>query len=64
MIACAVYGCTNNTVTTTDISIQYYYFPKHPVIAQQWIQACWRADQIDTTTGTKSKIKKTCLFVY
>ncbi|KAF2901081.1 hypothetical protein ILUMI_05137 [Ignelater luminosus] len=46
MMSCAVYGCTNSTATT-DPTIQYYYFPKHPVIAQQWIAACWRADPID-----------------
>lgn len=56
MIACAVYGCTNNTLTTTDPSIQYYYFPKHPVVAQQWITACcWAADQIDISTGNAQK---------
>lgn len=51
MMSCAVYGCTNSTATTTDPTIQYYYFPKHPVIAQQWIAACWRADPIDLNNG-------------
>lgn len=52
MIPCAVYGCGNNSVTTTDPSIQYYYFPKQPEIAEQWIRACsWQENAIDLNTG-------------
>lgn len=48
--SCAVYGCTNNS-SNTDSTIQYYYFPKHPMFLQQWIGACWRPDVIDVNTA-------------
>lgn len=52
MIECAIYGCVNNSLTTTDPSIQYYYFPKHPEIAKQWITACsWEEGKINPNTG-------------
>ncbi|RZC14263.1 THAP and/or Tnp P element domain containing protein [Asbolus verrucosus] len=47
-MSCIVYGCSNNNFATADPSVHYYVFPKHPVIAQQWVDACgWQADQID-----------------
>lgn len=46
MNSCVVYGCTSNT-STADSGVQYYYFPKHPLVAQQWLAACWRSEPID-----------------
>ncbi|XP_044262177.1 uncharacterized protein LOC123009737 isoform X1 [Tribolium madens] len=47
-MSCIVWGCSNSNIATADPSVHYYVFPKHPVIAQQWIQACgWPPDQID-----------------
>ncbi|XP_008199105.1 uncharacterized protein LOC103314533 isoform X1 [Tribolium castaneum] len=47
-MSCIVWGCSNNSIVTADPSVHYYVFPKHPVIAQQWVQACgWPPDQID-----------------
>lgn len=52
MISCAVFGCNNSTLTTTDPSIQYYFFPKHTPVVQQWLAACsWKENQIDPNTG-------------
>ncbi|KAF5276098.1 hypothetical protein FQR65_LT16484 [Abscondita terminalis] len=50
MSTCAIYGCINNS-TNLDPSIQFYCFPKHPVIAQQWVAACWSPDPIDVNTA-------------
>ncbi|KAF5273438.1 hypothetical protein FQA39_LY07455 [Lamprigera yunnana] len=50
MNSCAVYGCPNSS-TNEDPTIQYYYFPKHPLITQQWITSCWRPDPIDVGTA-------------
>ncbi|KAB0802448.1 hypothetical protein PPYR_04634 [Photinus pyralis] len=46
MNSCVVYGCTSNT-STADSRVQYYYFPKHPLVAQQWLAACWQPEPID-----------------
>lgn len=55
-MSCIVWGCTNSNIATADSSVHYYVFPKHPVIVQQWIQACgWPPDQIDISIGKKNK---------
>lgn len=54
-MACSVYGCNNNSVTATDPSIRFYYFPKQPDIAEQWIRACaWQENIIDLNTGVQN----------
>jgi hypothetical protein len=47
-MSCMVWGCSNSNLATADPSVHYYVFPKHPMIAQQWIDACgWPPDQMD-----------------
>lgn len=48
MDKCLVYGCPNS-IADTNSSIQLYHFPKHPVIAQQWLNSCcvWNSEEID-----------------
>ncbi|KAK9718266.1 THAP domain [Popillia japonica] len=48
MDKCLVYGCPTK-VADNDPTVKYYYFPKHPVLAQQWLNSCciWNAEEID-----------------
>ncbi|GJQ74520.1 hypothetical protein Trydic_g21387 [Trypoxylus dichotomus] len=52
MDKCLVYGCPTN-ISENDPSIKYYYFPKHPVIAQQWLNCCcmWNPEEVDLDTA-------------
>lgn len=50
MNSCAIYGCTNNT-STVDPTIEFYSFPKHPLVAQQWVAACWRPEPVDVANA-------------
>lgn len=52
MDKCLVYGCPNS-IADTNSSIQLYHFPKHPVIAQQWLNSCcvWNSEEIDLNLG-------------
>jgi hypothetical protein len=53
-MSCMVWGCSNSNLATADPSVHYYVFPKHPMIAQQWIDACgWPPDQMDPNIGKK-----------
>lgn len=53
MDKCLVYGCPTK-VADNDPTVKYYYFPKHPVLAQQWLNSCciWNAEEIDLDSGT------------
>lgn len=65
MTTCAVYGCFNNSATTTDPTVQYYHFPQQHEIAQQWIRACsWQENTIDLNTGVRLpfKLKQKLIF--
>ncbi|KAJ3641515.1 hypothetical protein Zmor_028020 [Zophobas morio] len=47
-MSCIIWGCSNNNPSTADPSVHHYVFPKHPLIAQQWITASgWPPEEID-----------------
>jgi hypothetical protein len=44
---CAVFGCLNHNKKTKGTDIKYFRFPKQVDLANQWINACCRADKIN-----------------
>ena len=50
---CAVYGCfnTKRKAKSLGLEIRFFRFPKNESIRDAWVQACRRADKINTDTA-------------
>jgi hypothetical protein len=44
---CAVFGCLNHNIKTKETDIKYFRVPKQVDLANQWTNACCRADKIN-----------------